>query len=162
MKKTIKALIAGALGALLMVVLMKVAIARGVAPFEIPPSAAFLKTLGVSPQPWALLLHFGYGMFWSAVLVALRPGGVRWQHGLLLAGGLWLFMMLVLSPVIGWGVFGFGADASGPLALGSPVRYAVATAVLHAIYGGTVGVVDAKWIRWDQPGHGYEASAAGA
>jgi len=146
MKKAIKALVAGAAGALLMVVLMKAAIARGVAPFSLPPSAALLTQLGVSPAPWALLLHFGYGMFWSLVLVLLRPGGVRWYHGLGLAVGLWLLMMLAISPFIGWGIFGFGAEATGQLALGAPLKYAGATLALHVVYGLTVGTLDANWV----------------
>jgi tetrahydromethanopterin S-methyltransferase subunit C len=62
-------------------------------------------------------------------------------------------MMLVLSPVIGWGIAGFGAEAQllaeeHPLFLAPGPRYAMATLVLHMVYGAIVGSMDDKLIRW--------------
>ena len=146
----IKAGAVGALGSLLMFVVMMAGIhGAGIAPFNMPPSAAFLERLGLNAGPLPLVAHFGYGIFWSVVFVALfgERGGIR--RGLALAGALWLIMMLIYSPLIGWGVFGFGAverAADHALYLGSPVKYVVATALLHALYGLVIGWLNPLWL----------------
>jgi len=43
----------------------------GTAPFNLPPSAAFLGQFGLNMGPLPLLVHFGYGATWSLVLVGL-------------------------------------------------------------------------------------------
>jgi hypothetical protein len=121
-------------------------ISTGMAPFNVPPSAAFLTTIGLNVGPLPLVAHFGYGAFWGVVFVALFGTSVDWGRGLLLAAGLWLFMMLVYSPVIGWGVFGVGGAAhdlspDAPRYLGSSMKYIVATLVIHLVYGGVLGSV---------------------
>lgn len=149
--KWVKAAVVGALGSLVMFAIMMPLIKSGVAPFNLPPSAAALKALGLPTQPLALLAHFGYGMFWSVVLVALFREQTNLAKGLGLAGFLWLFMMLVHSPMIGWGVFGT-ADTSGlpeVLQLGSTVKYVVATLVLHLVYGIIIGTVNPWWVQFD-------------
>ncbi|MDE2291602.1 MAG: hypothetical protein KGL53_05920 [Elusimicrobia bacterium] len=145
-----KAALAGAAGSLLMFLLMMVGI-KGlhVAPFNVPPSAAFLIKLGITAKPLALLVHFGYGMFWSAVLVAIFGERTDIPKALGLAGSLWLFMMIVYSPLIGWGVFGVGGAGhllppGSPLHLGPAPKYIVATLLLHVVYGLTIGWLDAK------------------
>jgi hypothetical protein len=62
-------------------------------------------------------------------------------------------MMVVYSPLIGWGLFGFGGAGhqlapSDPLYLGSPVKYVMATLVLHLIYGSIIGWLNPAWIRF--------------
>ncbi len=61
-------------------------------------------------------------------------------------------MMLILSPVIGWGVFGAGDLPSkeiyqegAKLYLEPGPKYMVATLVLHLLYGITIGWVNAGW-----------------
>ena len=157
----VKAAIVGAAGSLVMFGVMMVAIhGIGVAPFNTPPSAAFLVKLGLPAKPLALIVHFGYGIFWSLVFVALFRSQMSIARGLGLAGALWLVMMVLYSPIIGWGVAGFGAvarAATDPLYLGSPVKYVLATALLHVIYGLIVGWLNPLWInrgagqRSDQP-----------
>jgi len=149
--KWLKAALIGAIGSLVMFAFLFVGIhVTGVAPFNIPPSAAFLQMLGLNIGPLPLLAHFGYGATWSALLVALYGSSVTTQRGIGLALALWGFMMLVYSPLIGWGVFGFGGanhglDPSHPLYLGSGMKYLVATLVLHLIYGGIIGWGNAAW-----------------
>lgn len=161
----LKAALIGALGSLIMFIIMMVAIhGAGVAPFNMPPSAAFLERIGMNAGPLPLVAHFGYGIFWSIVFVALFKRKMDVWRGLALAGALWLFMMLVYSPIIGWGVFGFGTverAADHALYLGSPVKYIVATAVLHAIYGLTIGVLNPLWISREHT-HAAHTAAAGA
>ena len=84
------------------------------------------------------------------ILVAASDADVR--AGLTLATALWLFMMLVYSPIIGWGVFGFGSghEAGSMLHLGSPIKYIVATLVLHLIYGWIIGGLNPAWIQFGE------------
>ncbi len=150
--KWLKAATVGVLGSLVMFLLMMLGIhVTGFAPFNLPPSAAFLEQLGLNVGPLPLLAHFGYGATWSLVLVALYGTDTDVTAGVTLATGLWLFMMLVYSPIIGWGVFGFGGAghelaSTDPLYLGSPVKYIVATLVLHLIYGAIIGGLNPAWI----------------
>jgi hypothetical protein len=56
-------------------------------------------------------------------------------------------MMIVYSPVIEWGFFGFGggADLPAKLQLGVAPKYIIATLVLHLIYGTVIGWGNARW-----------------
>ncbi|MFB6250035.1 MAG: hypothetical protein ABEL97_15875 [Salinibacter sp.] len=150
--KWFKAAVIGALGSLVMFALMMLGIhGTGIAPFNLPPSAAFLEQLGLRVGPLPLLVHFGYGATWSMVLIALYGADTDVRAGLTLATVLWLFMMLVYSPLIGWGVFGFGGaghtlSPSAPLYLGSPIKYIGATLLLHLIYGSIIGGLNPAWI----------------
>lgn len=150
--KWIKAAVVGALGSLVMFLIIMFGIhGSGVAPFNVPPSAAFLETLGINVGPLPLLVHFGYGATWSIVLIALYGRQASVGTGIGLAAALWLLMMVVYSPVIGWGFFGFGGSGhelapSNPLYLGSAVKYLVATLVLHIIYGSIIGWLNPLWI----------------
>lgn len=150
-KTWIRAALVGALGSLVMFVVLFVGIhITGVAPFNQPPSAAFLEVLGLNVGPLPILAHFGYGATWSVMLLAWKGGEVRLSHGILLAAGLWLFMMIVYSPIIGWGVFGFGGAGHSlatdhPLYLGHPGTYVVLTAALHLVFGAIIGKGNAAW-----------------
>lgn len=139
----VKAAGIGLLGSLAMFIVMVLGIhVTGFAPFNVPPSAAFLEVLGLNIGPVPLLTHFGYGAFWSVVLAGIYGSEADLKKGLGLATGLWLFMMLVLSPVIGWGVFGSGAgqlDPEATLYLQPGPKYAVMTFVLHMLYGAIIG-----------------------
>jgi len=64
-------------------------------------------------------------------------------------------MMLVYSPLIGWGVFGVAGSGqtlapSNPLHLGSTVKYIVATLLLHLIYGSIIGGLNPVWIQFEK------------
>jgi hypothetical protein len=149
--KWLKAAFVGALGSLIMFALLFVGIhVSGFAPFNVPPSAAFLETLGLNVGPLPLLVHFGYGATWSVVLVALYDREVTTGRGVGMAMALWLFMMAVYSPIIGWGFFGFGGPnhaltPDAALYLGSGVKYVVATLLLHLIYGAVIGKGNEAW-----------------
>jgi hypothetical protein len=147
----LKAAAVGVLAAIVMFVLMIFTIRQGLAPFNVTPSAAMLTKLGINVGPLALLVHFGYGAFWSMVLVYWFQDRTNIAKGIYLAVGLWLFMMLVYSPIIGWGPFGFGQasrlPAGDPLYLQSGPKYLIATFVLHLIYGTIIGWLDPLWIK---------------
>jgi len=148
--KWTKAAGVGLLGSLIMFLLMMLGIhGTGIAPFNTPPSAAFLIKLGLPAQPLGLIVHFGYGAFWSVLLVYLYGNRVDIKKGLGIALGAWLIMMIIYSPIIGWGVFGFG-DArtlavSNPLYLEAGPKYLISTLLLHLIFGAIIGWGNAKW-----------------
>lgn len=150
--KWVKAATVGALGSLVMFAIMYVGIhVTGIAPFNMPPSAAFLESLDLNVGPLPLLVHFGYGASWSLWLVVYTKSNVDLKAGLTLAVGLWAFMMLVYSPIIGWGIFGFGGPGhtlppENPLYLGSPVKYLGVTLGMHLIYGTIIGTLNPAWI----------------
>lgn len=124
------------------------------APFNVPPSAAFLYNLGVESIVYALILHFSYGTFWSFVLVYTFEDDVTISKALILSMILWFFMMIVYSPLIGWGIFGFGyADnlsPDHPLFLEKGMMYAVMTLAVHLVYGWILGFLNSRWI--EMPG----------
>lgn len=153
----IKAGTAGFLGALLMFALMYVGISvTGMAPFAVPPSAVFLmEVFGLGrelAETLGLVVHFSYGIFWSIVLLAFFWDRTSVGKGVGFSIGLWLLMMLVHSPMIGWGFFGFGG--TGPstevLALGSSTKFVLMTLVLHLIYGVVIGWINGNWVTFGQ------------
>lgn len=151
--KWIKAAVVGIVAALVMFIFIFGAIQSGMAPFNIPPSAAMLTKLAMNVGPLALLVHFGYGAFWSIVLVYWFQVTTSAAKGIYLALGLWLLMMIVYSPIIGWGFFGFGGAGAtlppdDPLYLAPGPQYLVATLVLHLIYGAIIGWLNPLWIRF--------------
>lgn len=145
----LKAGVTGLIGSLVMFILMQIALKTGMAPFNVPPSSAFLHSIGMPAKPLALIGHFLYGAFWSIILVAIAKASTSLGKGIILSIILWLIMMLIISPIIGWGVFGFG-DAAGnakdsPLYLAPGPKYLIATLVLHLVFGLVVGGINAAW-----------------
>lgn len=150
--KWIKSGAIGALAALVMFLGITLIIKTGVAPFNLPPSAAFLMKIGLPAQPLGLVVHFVYGMFWSVVLITLFKGETDVRKGIGLALVLWLVMMVVFSPIIGWGFFGFGGaghqlSPDDPLYLGMAIKYLIGTLILHLVYGAIIGWLNPVWIR---------------
>lgn len=154
----IKAGAAGAIGSLIIFIVMILGTqVIGFAPFNMPPSAAFLEAIGLPPRPLALIGHFAYGIAWAVILYALFRDKTDVWRGIGLAVIVqWLVLMqLVFSPVIGWGVFGTAAGsmpADAPLALDSMPRYVVMTLVLHIVYGALNGWLIPRWT--GQPARG--------
>lgn len=147
----VKAGAVGALGSLIIFIVMFVGTnVTGIAPFNMPPSAAFLETVGLPTKPLALILHFVYGIAWAIILLALFREKTDVWRGIGLAVIVqWLVLMqLIFSPIIGWGVFGVQAGsmpADAALALNSMPKYIVLTLVLHLIYGALNGWLIPKW-----------------
>lgn len=151
--KWLKAAIVGALGSLVMFIILMITIeVIGVAPINQPPSAAFLQVLGLIVLPLPLIVHFLYGMFWSIILVALSKTNGTIMQGLGLSILLWLGLMVIFSPIIGWGFFGFGGDnhtlePDDPLYIGNSIKFVVMTLVVHLIYGLIIGWLNPLWIK---------------
>ncbi len=127
--RPLRGAIAGIAATVAMSLLMIVGMITGIAPMPEPiPKALAALALGAAPQPLlmgtAILAHLGYGAFWGGLLFGLHDdAGLR--EGLGMGAALWVVMGLVFLPVLGWGIFGTGMDP----------RIAVATLVLHLVYG---------------------------
>lgn len=118
-----------------MTAVMAASMLSGVAPMPEPiPVALAARVLGQVPMPLllglGLLAHFAYGGAFGAILAAAtRPGRVTVWLGLGLGAALWLVMNVAWFPYLGW----------GPFATGLAPAIAVATLVLHLVYGGALG-----------------------
>ncbi len=106
----------------------------GVAPMPEPiPKAIVTTILGKGlPIPIIMFLaaasHLAYGGIWASLLTQVTYHVTIWK-GLGLGIFLWLLMQVVVLPIIGWGLFGAWITP----------KIAVATLVLHLIYGALVG-----------------------
>ncbi|MCZ6907725.1 MAG: hypothetical protein O7G28_10610 [Deltaproteobacteria bacterium] len=113
---------------------MIVGTATGTAPMPEPiPKAVVTSVVGKGlPIPLIMVLaagsHLAYGGIWAALLTQVTDRVTIWK-GLALGLFLWLVMQVAFLPFIGWGLFGMGITP----------KIAVATLVLHMIYGGLVG-----------------------
>lgn len=91
------------LTAAVMVTLLK----TGISPFPKPPSLAFAETLlrRELPLPVGLLFHTAYVTFWCVVFVRFFPQR-NLKTALALALVLWLVILAVFFPLVGWGFAG--------------------------------------------------------
>jgi len=96
------------LTALIMVPLMK----SGISPLPKPLGLAFAETLlhRTLPLPVGLVFHTAYVTFWSVVYVCFFPRR-NIKTALLLALGLWLIVLAVFFPIVGWGFAGLSVSA---------------------------------------------------
>ena len=124
----------GVLATVVMSIPMIIATATGIAPIPKPIPAALVGLVfgpGL-PKPAHLLLavisHLAYGGIWALILAAVTRRVTIWK-GLGLGVFLWLLMQIAVLPALGWGVFGIAITP----------KIAVATLVLHLIYGATLG-----------------------
>ena len=130
----------GAVATVAMSVLMILAAVTGVSPMPKPIPAAIVGKLtgGELPKPMlmatAAILHLGYGAFWGGVLAAASERITVWR-GLVLGVGLWLLMQIIVLPFLGWGLFGVGQTP----------KIALATLILHLVYGVTLGAALQWW-----------------
>lgn len=117
-----------------MSILMFLAVVSGKSPMSQPiPKAVVTQLFGsYLPKPMlmalAIGLHLGYGGVFGAILAWIaRP--VTTRNGLGLGVGLWALMQVTFLPFLGWGLFGTAITPA----------IAVATFVLHLVYGGVLG-----------------------
>lgn len=144
--KWFKTIFIGILATFAMDVSMKGLMAiAGVMPTNIHPAAAFLYNLGIQGQTFSVLLHYCYGTLWALVFVYAFEQSFSIKKAIGLSLVLWLFMMMVYSPVIGWGFFGIGnarlLDSIHPLYISSTIEYLMMTLSVHLVYGVTLGLL---------------------
>lgn len=151
LRRTFNIGLTGFLASLVMFLFMYIGInIIAIAPFNVMPSSAFLFNLGVEESGYALLLHFCYGIFWAYVLVYTFEDNLSIMKAEALAVNLWLFMMFVYSPLIGWGFFGNGyahyLPADHPLYLEGTLLYVIITLAVHLVYGWVLGYLCSRWL----------------
>lgn len=126
----------GVVATVAMSVLMVLGVATGLSPMPSPVPAAIMSTIfgGSLPQPLLVFLaagsHLAFGGFGGAALASLTSRVTIWK-ALGLGIVLWLFMEIAVLPFLGWGPFGLAITP----------RIAVATLVLHLVYGLTLGLL---------------------
>lgn len=124
----------GVVATIAMSILMLLTLVSGNSPMPQPVPKAVVAHLFGSRLPKPLFmglavgLHLGYGGVFGAILARVtRP--VTIGKGLALGVGLWVLMQVTFLPFLGWGLFG---TTNTP-------KIAVATLVLHLVYGGVLG-----------------------
>jgi len=97
--------------AVIAAIVMLALTAAGVSPFPKPPSLAFAETLlrRPLPLPVGLLFHAAYVTCWAVICVRYFPRRDL-KTALALAGALWLVILVVFFPVMGWGVAGLNVS----------------------------------------------------
>ena len=119
-----KAIGVGIASAIILSLIMLPANQAGIMPMPRPLSLAFAQELlGDVPLAVGLLFHTLYVTFWSVVylLVFKQP---TFLNALWLALGLWLLVLVLFFPIVGWGLLGM---AVGPMLI-------VASLLPHLLY----------------------------
>lgn len=147
--KWVKTILIGILATFAMDVSMKILMnTLGLMPTNIHPAAAFLYNLGIQSNYFSLILHYCYGILWTLVFVYAFEFNFSVKKAVILSLVLWIFMMTVYSPVIGWGFFGVGnarlLDNSHPLFVSSTIEFIALTLSIHICYGLTLGILTKK------------------
>lgn len=83
----------------------------------------------------AFLSHFTYGAIWAAIFVLVVDDVSIWK-GLIFGTIVWLIVQIAVLPILGWGIFGKKVT----------MKIAVATLVLHLVYGGVTA-----WMAVENP-----------
>jgi hypothetical protein len=104
----LKAIAIGIVAAVLLSAVMVPALRLGISPLPKPLGLAFAEmVLGRSlPPPVGLLFHVAYVTAWSVVYVVLFRHALTFRNALLLGLFLWLLVLFVFFPIVGWGVLG--------------------------------------------------------
>ena len=124
----------GVVATIAMSVLMVLALVTGRSPMPQPVPKAMVAQLFGSGLPKPVLMahavgfHLGYGGVFGAILARVARPVTVWK-GLVLGAGLWILMQVAFLPFLGWGMFGLVITP----------KIAVATLVLHLVYGGVLG-----------------------
>ncbi|MCH8168983.1 MAG: hypothetical protein IIC03_13785 [Proteobacteria bacterium] len=122
-----KAFGVGVANGLLLSAVMVTAFKSGVSPLPKPVGLAFAETVlgGPLPLPVGLAFHLAYVTFWSMAFVAFLRDSLTLRNALALALALWIGILVVFFPIIGWGFLGLAI---------SP-KLIVASLVPHVLFG---------------------------
>ncbi len=139
MANIVHGLIAGFVATVVLSAMMLIKGTVGALP-ELDPIKMIAGMIGASAAVgW--IGHFMIGtVAWGggfAVLNAVIPGNSQIIKGILFGVAAWLGMMIVMMPIAGAGLFGFG--------LGIGAMAAVMALVLHIVFGAVLGVVYAAF-----------------
>ena len=123
---------------LLITVFMVIMTKAGISPFPKPPSLAFAETiLGKKlPLPVGILFHLVYVTFWSTVFIRFFPQR-NLKTALALGGALWIVILAVFFPIVGWG---FAGTHISP-------KLIPASFMPHLLFGLLLWIMDKKLLR---------------
>ncbi len=112
-RETLLATGIGVVTSVLLSLVMVPAFKFGIAPMPKPPSQALAEMLlgPPVPLPIGLLFHVVYVTFWAVVYVMLFRDRLTFLNALWLGLGLWVVILIVFFPLLGWGFLGL---AIGP------------------------------------------------
>ena len=111
-KEALKAVGIGIVTALLLSAVMVPAFKFGISPMTKPPSLAFAETLFGRdlPIPVGLLFHVAYVTFWAVAYVMVFRNRLTFLNALWLGLGLWVVILVVFFPIVGWGFLGLAVS----------------------------------------------------
>lgn len=111
-REWLKALGIGVTTAILLSAVLVPAMKLGISPMPKPLGLAFAETIlgRALPLPVGLLFHVAYATFWSVAFVVLFRDSLSFAKALLLALALWIGVLVVFLPVVGWGFLGLGVS----------------------------------------------------
>lgn len=98
--------------AVLLSAIMVPALRFGISPLPKPLGLAFAETVigRPLPLPVGLLFHVVYVTAWSVAFIALLRDRMSFLNALGLGLGLWILVLLVFFPVVGWGFLGLAVS----------------------------------------------------
>lgn len=108
----LKAIGVGIATAILLSAVMVPAFKLGISPLPKPLGLAFAETVlgGPLPLPVGLLFHVAYVTFSSVAYVMLFRNNLTLPNALLLGLVLWILVLVVFFPVVGWGFLGLAVS----------------------------------------------------
>lgn len=107
-----KAIGIGIAAAVLLSIIAVTGMRTGISPMPQPLGLAFAQTLlGPVPLPVGLLFHVVYVTFWTVVYVVLFRDSLTFLNALGLALVLWILVLVIFFPVVGWGFLGLNEGA---------------------------------------------------
>ena len=110
LKDYAKAVGVGIATAVILSLIMVPASNVGISPLPKPLGLAFAQVLlGEVPLPVGLLFHVAYVTFWSAAYVVLFERRT-FLNALWLALALWVLVLVIFFPVVGWGFLGLSVS----------------------------------------------------
>lgn len=134
-----KAIGVGIATAVVLSAIMITGLKTGVSPMPKPLALAFATTLldAKLPLPVGLLFHVAWVTLWSVVYVALFWDRLSFGRALGLGLALWVLVLVVFFPYVGWGFLGLGVSPMLIVAaLVSHVLFAVVLwALSHWVFG---------------------------
>jgi hypothetical protein len=137
-----KAVGVGIATAVILSLVMVPAFKTGISPLPKPLGLAFAQMLlGDVPLPVGLLFHVAYVTFWSVAYLAFF-GRRTFLNALWLALGLWLGVLVIFFPIVGWGFFGLAV--SPKLIVASLVPHLLFAVVLWALSSWAFRAADAR------------------
>lgn len=127
----------GLLNGIALAIIMVVALNSGVSPLPKPLALAFVDTLTGQnmPLPLGLMFHLAYVTFWTMVYAAWAYPRFNLGKALAIGLALWVFLLVVFLPVVGWGFLGL---AVGP-------KLIVVFLINHLLFAGFAWALCRGW-----------------